>query len=339
MMHSRAICALAAAMLWLAFGCLPLSAHATGKVGFIVGSGGLGDQSYNDMTMAGLLKAKDELGVELVYTEARAAKGGGDGKEEAMQQLIERGADFIVANSFEYYDLVVKYAEMHPKKRFLLNDMPVEGQPNVASTTFGQHEGSFLAGVLSALMSETGKVGLVGGTDFPIIHAFRVGFEEGVVWAKPSVQVYVAYVAEGGNPAGFGDPRTAYAISMKMIEQGADIIFAVAALSGNGVIHAARKSGKYAIGVDSNQDHMAPGRVLTSMMKRLDLSTFREIKDWKEDNFTPGVKVYGLAEKGVQLSPMEFTKEDVPDAVLAKVEEARRKILSGEITVTNYLTQ
>lgn len=305
-------------------------------VGFLTAEGGLGDQSYNDMTMAGLTRAKDELGVELVYV---VPKPGEEGLDKGMQKLIDDGAEFIVANGFTMFNTVKKFAEKYPGKYFLLNDMPLADMPNVVSTTFGQHEGSFLVGALSVWMSPNKKVGFVGGNEFPIIYAFLEGWKEGVAYADPAAETIIEFVAPGKDVSGFNNPRQANKVATQMFNNGADVVYGVAGLSGNGVIHAAKKAGKYAVGVDSDQDHLAEGNVLTSMMKRLDNVSFNEVQAWLAGGFQPGIKDYNLANGGVSLSPMTYTKDKVPAEVMAQVEDAKQKIISGEIQVTNFLAQ
>lgn len=311
---------------------LPGVAGAQVVVGFLTAEGGLGDKSYNDMTMDGLKQAREELGIKLVYVIPKQGK-----LQEGMDELLGKGAQLIVSNGFSMADVMTEAAKANPDRKFLINDFFVEGIPNLATTSFAQHEGSFLVGALSALTTKTGTIGFVGANEFPIIMAFQTGWQEGATYAKADVKQEVGYVTPGKDVSGFSKPREAYKVANAMFGSGADIIFAVAGGSGAGVINAAKKADAFAVGVDSDQDHLAKGNVLTSMMKRLDNATFAEVKKFEAGNFTAGNTDYNLANGGVSLSPMTYTKDKVDPAVLAEVEAIKQKIIAGEITVTNVL--
>jgi len=303
-------------------------------VGFITGSSGLGDLSFNDMAYGGVRKAQQEFGFTLIVLEPKA-----DGKttEKDVLDLVSR-SDVILLLGAQHLELARDAALKHPEKTFILVEEPVEGVPNMSSVIFKQNEGSFLAGALAALTSKTGKIGFVGGVAVPPVKAFEVGYREGAVYAAPGVEVLADYIAPAGDFSGFSDPEKANALAKSQYDKGADIVFAVAGLSGNGVIEAARQSGNLAIGVDSDQDSLAKGFVLTSMIKRLDAACYNELKAVMEGNFKAGPRYYGLENGGVSLSEMAYTRDKVPNKVMRKIEEVRQKIISGEIKVGDALS-
>ncbi|MCP4349928.1 MAG: BMP family ABC transporter substrate-binding protein [Desulfobacterales bacterium] len=308
----------------------------TFTVGFAMGAGGLGDQSFNDITYTGLARAQKKHGIRLVLDVPKEEEAG---YEATLQRLIDKKVDIIVANGWEYEEPVKKYATQYPKQRFLMNDVPIEGLPNVISSIYEQHEGSFLVGVLAGLMTKTNTVGFIGGVDIAVIHAYRIGYHEGVLYANPKAKILDAFISVGKDFSGFSNPGRGKKLALEHYQRGADVIFAAAGLSSNGVIYAAQQQKKFAIGVDSDQDHLAKGYVLTSMMNRLDQSTFQEISKIVAGDFTPGIKTYGLKKGGVSLSPMKFTKDIIPDNVHQQIKDAKDKILTGKITVTNYFEQ
>lgn len=314
----------------------PLSALGTQHhtLGFLVSLAGLGDQSYNDMAYAGLFKAKQQYNLKLILEDSEKSELAFDA---AMQRLLDKGATLVVANGFYMKEVVRKYATLYPRRYFILQDATLSGLGNVVSIRYSMHEGSFLAGALAGLMTITNRVGFIGGVDIPIMHNFRLGFKSGVEFTNPCAAIREEFVTKAPDYSGFQNPSEAYNMAMEAFEAEVDIIFAAAGLSGNGVMQAAKKTGKYAIGVDSDQDHLAKGFVLTSMMKRLDIATFKEVSKIVNGSFVPGVKQYGLSQKGVGLSPMKYTRHLIPDEVYHQVTEIEHQIINGTIQVPNYL--
>jgi basic membrane protein A len=196
---------------------------------------------------------------------------------------------------------------------------------------FEEHEGSFLVGVLAGLMSETNKVGFVGGMEVPLIRKFESGFAEGAKYANPNIEVLVNYAGS------FGDPGRGRELAVSQNERGADIVYHAAGGSGSGVIDAAVANGFYAIGVDSDQDYMAPGTVLTSMVKRVDNAVFDVIKSVVDGTLEGGVRSFSIQDGGVGTSDFTYTKDLIPQSVFDAIEDAREKIISGEIVVSNPL--
>ena len=298
------------------------------KVGVVYSTGGLGDNSYNDATKRGLEKAKAELGITYDEYEPK------DPSAEAENQLrtyAESGQyNLIIATGFSMKDALLNVAKEFPDQKFAIIDERIEGQPNVASLSFKEHEGSFLAGALAAMMSKSDVIGYVGGAESPLIQKFEVGYVQGAKYVKPDIKVIVVYV--GGTNA-FNDPTSAKARTEAIISQGADVIYHAAGASGKGVFQAAKEKGVYAIGVDSNQDGLAEGIILTSMLKRVDTAVFNIINETKDDKFEGKIYEYGMKEGGVGLTDFKFTREKIGEENIKKLEEIQKKIADGEIEI------
>ena len=305
----------------------PLRAEVM-TVGLLVGSGGLGDQSYNDMTFSGLGKAQQEYGFKLIVEESF---GTADSQEKALKSLLRQAADVIVANGAGLDQLIIKHAPRYPEKYFIVNDYAIEGHDNIASTVFAHEEGSYLVGLLAASCSKTGKIGFIGGVDLPQLRDFLEGYTLGVQKVSPSSSISTVFLTGAGDFSGFEKPNEGMQAATQMYNDGVDIIYAVAGLTGNGVIQAALREKKLVIGVDSDQDHMAKGHVLTSMMKRLDRSTYAEISQILTGDFKPGIKFYSLKNGGVSLSPMRFTRHLISDQTFDLLEQAEQDIIHGKI--------
>lgn len=309
---------------------LPGFAKNNETVGLLAGAGGLGDQSYNDMTFAGLARAQKKYDFRLLVEETKSSE---ESQLEGLKKLLARGAEVIVANGSGLEKVIKEYAPRFPKKYFIVNDYAIHGHKNVASTLFRNHEGAYLVGVLAALMSKAGAIGFIGGVDLSVIRGFEKGFILGARKASELVQVRSVFVTKNGDLSGFNSPNLGYELASEMYENGVDIIFAAAGLTGNGVIEAARRHRKLVIGVDSDQDHMAKGTVLTSMMKRLDRVTYNEIASIMEGSFNPGTRYYGLKDGGVSLTPMHYTKHLVSEETLNLLQQIQDEIINGEITI------
>ncbi len=307
-------------------------------VGFLMPQSGLGDQSFNDMTYAGMVKARNEFKFALIRE--KTTDNTENSRKAGLEVLLNRGATVVVANGWEFRNIIRKAAKKNPHVKFVLNDFAVTAGDNLVSTVYGQHEGAFLAGALSAWKTHTGKIGFIGGENMPIIRAFFKGFEEGAFYANKKIEIISEYI--GGSDdhrSGFDNPGFAYLKAKEMYLADADIIFTVAGLSGNGVIQAALERKRFVIGVDADQDHMAKGYILTSVMKRLDIATYRELATIMKGEFEPGVHFYGLKEKGVALSPMTYTRELIGSDIINRLKDLEEKIISGQIVVTNILSR
>lgn len=303
-------------------------------LGLLIGVSGLGDQSFNDMTYAGLFKIKQEHDLKLILEDSEKDE---DGFRQSMQRLIDKGATIIVANGFYLKELVQQYALRYPDRYFILQDAELPEMSNVASILYSVEEGSFLVGALAGLMTASDHVGFIGGVDIPIMHVFREGFHQGVLHTNHKARIREEFITKAPDFSGFRQPALGYERATAAFSDGVDIIYVAAGLTGNGALQAAKDNNRFAIGVDSDQDHLAEGHVLTSMMKRLDIATYIEVKQIISGNFTPGVKIYGLREQGVDLSPMKFTRHLIPPRFLDRIDAIRQEIISGKIKVPNYL--
>jgi basic membrane protein A len=300
------------------------------KVGVVTDKGGKGDQSFNDSAIAGLERAAKDLGVEIKVLESRTDAD----YETNLESLADAKYDVIFGVGFAMTDPVKEVAAKYPGVKFALVDGVVEG-PNVRSILFKEEEGSFLAGALAGLMTKSNKLGFIGGMKIPLIEKFEAGYRAGARTTNPNVTFLTGYTGK------WDDPGKGKDLALTQFSQGADIIFHASGACGRGVIEAAKEKGEgfWAIGVDSDQDYMAPGRVLTSMIKRVDNSVFDTSNDVKGGKFAAGTKVYGLKEDGVGLSEMKHTKDKIPAEHLARVEALKAQIVAGEIVVPDNLAK
>lgn len=313
---------LVTSVLIFAFGTVGLASDL--QVGIIFSIGGLGDESFNDAAYRGLNEAQEDFGISFDYVEPADI---GE-MEEHQRAFAEAGYDLIFAVGFLQETALDEVGRDYPDIKFAIIDGVVD-LPNVASLTFKEHEGSFLVGVVAGMMTENQTVGFVGGMEVPIIEKFQVGFQEGVAYVDPQINTFVSYAGS------FGDPGKGKELAISQFERGADIIYHASGATGMGVIEAAEEMGFLAIGVDSDQDHLSPGNVLTSMLKRVDVAVYEQVGDLVDGVFTPGIISLGVAEDGVGTSEFKYTAHLVPDEVFAALEEVKEKIISGEITVTD----
>jgi basic membrane protein A len=254
--------------------------------------------------------------------------------EQAHRRFAQRGQDPIVGVGFSQTNAVDKVAKEFPKTRFTLIDGIVK-QPNVQSVLFKEHEGSFLVGVAAALASKSGKVGFVGGMDIPLIRRFACGYEQGVKYANPRAEVVQNMT--GTTPAAWNDPGRGGELAKGQFDRGVDVIYAAAGATGIGVYQAAKDRGKFAIGVDSNQNHLHPGTMLTSMVKRVDMVAYDSFKHAKDGSWKPGITVLGLKEGGVDWALDQHNEKLVSPEMKAKVEAAKADIVAGKIVVHDYM--
>ena len=297
--------------------------------------GGRGDQSFNDSAYRGLERAMTELHVPKENIEYIEPGEGGD-RETALRQLAAGPYDVIFGIGFLFTDDVLAVAKDFPQKKFACVDMtiPADGKfpPNVLALTFKEQEGSYLVGALSGYLTKTNKVGFVGGMQIPLIKKFEAGYTAGVKKANPSASVDVKYAGVDGGA--FKNPTKGKELALAIYNGGADIIYHASGSTGLGVFQAAKEKGKLAIGVDSDQQHLAPGVILTSMVKDVDVAVFNTIKDVGEGKFQGGrAQVLGLAEGGVHYVYDDANKALIPDDVHKKVEALREQIIAGTIQV------
>lgn len=303
------------------------------KAGLVFDVGGRGDKSFNDAAYRGLDKAKKELGVDFEYIEP----GPGGDREAALRQFATRqDISIIFGVGFIFTDEITKMAQEFPEKKFACVDYTVDPSKilpsNLIALEFKEEEGSFLVGVIAALITKTNTVGFVGGMESPLIKKFQVAYEAGVKYANPNCKVLTGYAGVTGDA--FKNPGKGKELALAQYSQGADIIFHASGVTGLGVFEAARETKKFAIGVDSDQNDEAPGFILTSMIKSVDVAVFESIKEVKEGTFKGGrVETFGLKSNGVDYVYNDKNKTLIPDAVRKKTEEVRNDIISGKISV------
>ncbi len=293
--------------------------------------GGKFDKSFNQGVYDGVEQFKKETG--LSYREFEVTNEAQ--REQALRRMAQRGANPVLGIGFAQAPALEKVAKEFPDTNFAIIDMVVD-LPNVRSIVFKEHEGSFLVGAMAALASESGKVGFVGGMDIPLIRRFACGYEQGAKHINADAEVIQNMT--GTTPAAWNDPGRGGELTKSQFERGVDVVYAAAGGTGVGVYQAAKDAGKLAIGVDSNQNYIQPGTMLTSMLKRVDVAAYNVFMDAKNDSFTPGIQVLGLAEEGVGWSLDEHNESLVSDEMKAKVEELTSMIKSGEITVHDYMS-
>ncbi|MEM2108725.1 MAG: BMP family ABC transporter substrate-binding protein [Candidatus Bathyarchaeia archaeon] len=304
------------------------------KVGLIIATGGLGDKSFNDISYAGAIRAKEELGIQLDYVEPKAIA-----EYEGFQRDFAKTGQYaiIICVGFDQADALYRVASEYPNQKFALVDMSVNNT-NVASLLFKANEGSFLVGVAAGMKTKTGKVGFVGGMDIPLIRDFFKGYEAGAKWANSSVTV-VDPVFVGG----WADPTKGKELALGLIDMGVDAIFVAAGKSGLGALEAAHERRITGFGVDACQCYLYP-EIVASMTKRVDVAVFEMIKAAIDGTFKGGVHVGGLKEQwvgccrlpeeeGFWETKFNFTHTSLESAVTAKIVEARNKIVTGEIVV------
>jgi basic membrane protein A len=287
--------------------------------------GGKFDKSFNEAAFRGLQQWKKETGKPVLEFEIANETQ----REQAMRRMAERGANPIIAIGFSQAGAVEKVSKEFPKVGFTLIDMVVK-HPNVQSVLFKEHEGSFLVGMIAVLTSKTGKVGFIGGMDIPLIRKFQCGYEQGVKYANPKAEIFVNMVGTTGSA--WSDPARGAELARSHFAKGADVIFAAAGGTGIGIYQAARDAKKLAIGVDSNQNYIQPGTMLTSMVKRVEVSVYEALKGHK-----PGLSVLGLKENGVDYALDQYNEKLIAPEVKKKVDAAKADIIAGKIKVADYM--
>lgn len=300
------------------------------KPAVVYDMGGKFDKSFNEGVWNGIKRFIKETGVEVMEFEVTNATQ----REQAMQRMVKRGATVVLGVGFAQADAMDKVAGENPDVKFSIIDVSWLKRPNLRQYAFKEHEGSYLVGMAAALKSKTGKVGFVGGMDIPLIRAFACGYVQGAKAAKKGVEVLQNMT--GTTPAAWNDPAKGAELTKSQIDRGADVIYQAAGGTGIGVIQAAKDAGKLSIGVDSNQNHLAPGSVLTSMLKRVDVAAYETFKDAMSGKFETGVRVLGLAEGGVGWALDEHNKSLITADMKAAIDGAADKIKSGQIKVHDY---
>jgi basic membrane protein A len=305
-----------------------ISGAALAEPALIYDLGGKFDKSFNEAAYGGAERWKTETGGTYKELEMQSEAQ----REQALRRLAETGANPIIMTGFAFGDVLNKVAPDYPDVKFGIIDMVVD-QPNVQSVVFTEEQGSYLAGVMAAMTSKTDTVGFIGGMDIPLIHKFECGYAQGFKSVKPDGKVLINYT--GTTPAAWNDPVKGGELAKAQKSQGADVIYAAAGGTGIGVLQAAADEGILSIGVDSNQNHLHPGKVLTSMVKRVDNAVFDAFTAGTE--LQPGVKVMDLAADGVGVAVDDNNKDLVTAEIQAAVDDAAAKIKSGELAVHDYM--
>jgi len=301
------------------------------KVGVVLSREGLGDKSFNDSAYAGLQKAIKELGVQGKYVEP----GNIAAYPDYLREFAEADYDLIIGLGYEMVESMKAVAKEYPESNFMIVDEPIE-LPNVKSAIYDEAEGSFLAGAIAGLTSKKNSVAFIGGADMPLIRSFGNGFFAGAKYVNKDTKTTSSFVG-GDKP--FNDPARAKEIALSFFDGGADIVYHAAAGSGMGVFEAAKQKKGYAIGVDSDQDDIVPGVILTSMIKDVGGAIFLTVDETIKNGFTPGVTKFDLSNDGVRLTDFRNTKDIIGEDNIKKVEEIKQKIVNKEIDVKKLIEE
>ena len=309
--------------------CLPAFA-ADIKPALLYDLGGKFDKSFNEAAFNGAEKFKTETGIEYVEFEVSNASQ----REQALRRFAEDGRNPIVMTGFSWAESLDKVATDFPDLQFAIVDMVVD-KPNIRSIVFKEQEGSYIVGLLAGMASQSKKVGFVGGMDIPLIRRFGCGYVGG---AKAAGATDVIQNMTGDTPAAWNDPTKGGEIAKTQIDQGADVIYAAAGGTGVGVLQAAADAGKLGVGVDSNQNGLQPGKVLTSMLKRVDTAVYGAFMDAKDDKLKGGINDLGLKEGGVDYAMDDNNKALITPEMQAAAEKAKADIIAGTIKVHDYMS-
>lgn len=301
------------------------------KPAVVYDMGGKNDKSFNESAYTGAEQYKTETGTDYRDFEIQNDAQ----REQAMRRFARDGHNPIVVIGFSQAAALEKVAKEFPDTKFAIIDMVVD-LPNVRSVLFKAHEGSYLVGVMAASASKSGKVGFIGGMDIPLIRQFACGYEGGVKSVTMKAEVFQNMTGTTG--AAWNNPVKGGELAKSQFDRGADVVYHAAGGTGLGVLQAAKDAGKLGIGVDSNQNGLHPGSVLTSMLKRVDVAVYNAINDVKNDKWTAGFNVLGVKEGGVGYAMDDNNKGLVDDAMMAAVTKASADIISGAVSVHDYMS-
>jgi basic membrane protein A len=302
------------------------------KIGLALDKGGRDDKSFNSAAFKGATEAQSQLGIKLKTVESSDDIS----LEPMLRTFAQKDFPLVIAVGFVQKDAVEKVAKEFPKTHFVLIDAVAEGA-NVRSIVFKEHEGSFLVGALAAMASKSNKIGFVGGMDIPMIRRFQLGYESGVKYVNPKATVFTNYV--GSSSEAWRNPTKAKELALSQYTKGVDIIFVPAGASGLGVFDAAEQTQKWAIGCDSNQNWVKPGKVLTSMLKKVDVAVYQSILLETQKKFQGGTFDLGLAEDGVDYSLDKFNREILTPEMEKKINLIKSAILNKKIQVPDFYLQ
>lgn len=305
------------------------AAAATAEPAMIFDLGGKFDKSFNEAAHNGAKKWAEDTGGSYKELEMQSEAQ----REQALRRLAQSGANPIVMTGFSFAEILNRVATSFPETRFVIIDSFVD-QPNVQSAMFADEQSSYLAGIAAAMASKTDTVGFIGGMDVPLIRRFGCGFAQGAVSVKPDAKFVHNMI--GTTPAAWNDPVRGGELVKAQQSQGVDVVYAAAGGSGIGVLQAAADLGILSIGVDSNQNYLHPGQVLTSVLKRVDVAVYDAFE--AGDDIVPGIRRMDLASNGVSLAVDEHNKDLMTEDILAAVEKAKTAILDGSLVVHDYTT-
>lgn len=297
------------------------------KVGLVLNLGGLGDKSFNDSAFEGMKRAEKDFNIDFKYVEPNSLAD----FNTYLVEFAEANYDLVIALGHDMKDPVQAVASDYPNINFAIVDSSVE-LANVKSILFNEQEGSFLAGYMASLFTKTNKIGFIGAMDIPSINNFYLGYKKGAEYGNPNINVVNSYVA-GARP--FNDPARAKEIAISMYNNNVDVLYSAAGGSGRGMLEAIKEiDNLYGIGVDRNQDAEIPGKILSSMLKRIDNALYQVISDLVEGKFTSEIKIYGIREKGVGLTDFSEIKKaniDNIEFIIEKTNEVHEKILNNNL--------
>lgn len=308
-----------------------LSAAQAGpiRVGLVLDKGGKDDKSFNAAAFRGATDAQQKLGIQLKVVEATDDNA----FEPMLRAFAQKEYDLIVAIGIAQGDAVRKVAPLFPGRKFVIVDNEVRA-PNVQSVLFEEHEGSFLVGAAAALAGKGGKFGFIGGMEIPLIRRFELGFAAGARHVNPKAEILSNYVGVTGEA--WNNPPKCKEIALSQYDRGAEVIFAAAGASNTGLFDAAEERGRLAIGVDSNQNWIKPGRILTSMLKRVDLAVYRAIEQVAGGKFAPGVLRHGLADGGIDYAVDSYNEKLLTPGMRSRLEAIKKDVIGGKIRVPDY---
>jgi basic membrane protein A and related proteins len=324
-MKIRLVCIVAT----LCFNLIGSTAFAEFKIGLVLDKGGKDDKSFNSSAFRGATQAKERLKAFMKYVEATDDNA----FESLLRAFAQKDFDLIIAVGIAQAEAVKKVSAQFPNKHFAIVDAEVNA-PNVRSLLFEEHEGSYLVGAVAAMTSKTGKVGFIGGMDIPLIRRFEMGYAAGAKKINPKIRVVSNYV--GVTSDAWNNPPKAKELALSQYQSGVDVIFAAAGASGSGLFDAAEESKKFAIGVDSNQNWIKPGHILTSMLKRVDIAVFMTCQDSIQNTFTAGIKRYGLANQGVDYAVDQYNEKLLSEVTRKKIDALKAEIIAEKIKVPDY---
>lgn len=313
----------------LLFLSISTNAFANIKVGLVLDKGGKDDKSFNSAAYAGATKAEKDLKIELKYVEATDTNA----IENLHRNFARKNYDLVIGVGFAQTDAVKKVSAQFPKVKFAIVDGEITAA-NVRSLMFEEHEGSFLVGALAAMASKTHSVGFVGGMDIPLIRRFAMGYAAGAKYVDPKIKISENYVGVTGEA--WNNPAKSKELALAQYGKNVDVIFVAAGASNTGVFDAAEEKKKFAIGVDSNQNWMKPGTILTSMLKAVDVAVYDTIKETKDGKFTAEIARYGLKNNGVDYTLDKHNEKLITADMKKKVDEIKKQIIAGKIQVPDY---